>query len=177
MTARTKAQLRTQIADLFASAKVGKITAAQLREESDDEVDSFALQSALDAIEARVATLEAGGTTPVVVHTNFLGIKATDDFVIADFTVSSVAPGQQIPVSPTWPDGARRYVAFARPTSEGDFTYVYYYPLGNRNTNNQLTAWEQLADTIELGGEDHNVIVSRGALRDSARGRVVEAGG
>ena len=175
MTVRTKAELATLIADSLEDG--GSNTAAEVRTVLNDIIDSLATQAALDAVTARVATLEGGGQTPVVTHTNFLGIKATDDFVVADFTVSSVAPGQIIPGSPTWADGDRNYVAFARPTTEGDFTYVYYYPNGNRNTNNQISAWEQLADTIELGGEDHNVIVSRGALRDSARGRVVEAGG
>lgn len=111
-----------------------------------------------------------------IVHTNYLGIKATNVFVPADFTVDAVQTALTVPIAPDWPDGARRYVAYARPTSMGDFSYVYYYAAGSPNQNSQFGAWEQAVATVVLGGEDHNVLVSRGAFRDTARGRVVEAG-
>ena len=134
------------------------------------------LVASIADLAARVTALEGGGP-PVVAHRNFLGIKATNDFTAADFTVDGMDAGLVIPGAPTWPAGERRYVAYGRPASEGDFTYVYYYPAGNRNTNSQFGAWMQAVATIVLGGEPHNILISRGALRDTARGRVVEAGG
>ena len=133
------------------------------------------LVASIAALTARVVALEGGGG-PVVAHLNYLGIKATNDFVAADFTVSGMDAGLVIPGAPTWGAGDRRYVAFARPESMGDFAHLYYYPAGNRNTNDQIAAWMQAAATIVLGNEPHNVLISRGALRDTARGRVVEAG-
>ena len=114
----------------------------------------------------------------VIEHVSLLGVKATQDFVAADFTVEGDVGevALTVPGAPAWPDGARRYVAYARPESQGDFTYVYYYVAGAPNQNSQFGAWEQLADTIVLDNEEHNILVSRGALRDTARGRVVEAG-
>ena len=134
------------------------------------------LLSLITSLTARVTVLEGGGP-PVVAHLNYLGIKATSDFTAADFTVSGMDAGLVIPGAPTWPAGDRRFVAYGRPESMGDFTFVYYYPAGNRNTNSQLGAWMQAVSTIVLGGEPHNILISRGALRDTARGRVVEAGG
>ena len=134
------------------------------------------LVASIADLAARVTILEGGGP-PVISHLNFLGIKATSDFTAADFTVEGMDAGLVIPGAPNWPAGERRFIAYGRPESMGDFTFVYYYPAGNRNTNSQLGAWLQAVSTIVLGGEPHNILISRGALRDSARGRVVEAGG
>ena len=188
MVARTKDELQQEITDRLRSAKDPLITAEDVRSVLTDIVDSLAdLPSilvdttALDGIELMIDRSVSGEITiglqaETIVHRNYLGIKATNDFLAADFTVNGMTTALVVPGSPDWPDAMRRFVAYARPTSMGDFTYVYYYPAGAPNDNSQFNAWDQAVATVELGGEDHNVLVSKGAFRDTARGRVVEAG-
>ena len=112
------------------------------------------LVALITALTARVLNLE-GGWPPVVSHLNFLGIKATNDFTAADFTVQGMDAGLVIPGAPTWPAGERRFIAYGRPESMGDFGYVYYYPAGNRNTNRSASPRGSKRQylLIVLGGE------------------------
>ena len=66
-------------------------------------------------------------------------------------------------------------MAYARDASVGDYTRVYYYPDGQPNTRNQIVGWAQLAHDIIVSGEIVRVIHTRGALRDTAIGRIVDA--
>ena len=113
--------------------------------------------------------------TPAVVPvTYYLGVSADASFAPADFTVMGSAPALTVPGAPTWPDGVRRYIGYARPTSLGDYTALYYYPSGVPSTTNRITAWLQEPSTIMINGVECTVLRTRGAGRDSSRGRIVE---
>ena len=105
-----------------------------------------------------------GGMTPTVDHTSYLSFKATNTFASADFTKAGVSSGQgNVLVQPSgWT--AAGYLGFARPASVGDFTQIYIYVQGSRNTQNQITAWTQQSGTVDIGGEAHNVLVSNAQL-------------
>ena len=110
---------------------------------------------------------------PPTTYTYYLGISEDDVFDVAEFTVS----GNSVPlVVPTIPDGERRFVAYAKPASLGNFTYIYIYPSGNRATFNQIMGWNQLADTVMLGGVECYVLISSVSQGDVLSGFIVEAG-
>ena len=93
---------------------------------------------------------------------------------LTDFTVMGSARALAVPGAPTWPDGVRRYIGYARPTSLGDYTALYYYPAGVPNTTNRITAWLQEPATIMINGVECTVLRTRLSGRDSSRGRIVE---
>ena len=112
--------------------------------------------------------------TAVIPVTYYLGVSADASFAPTDFTVMGSARALAVPEAPTWPDGVRRYIGYARPTSLGDYTALYYYPAGVPNTTNRITAWLQEPATIMINGVECTVLRTRLSGRDSSRGRIVE---
>ena len=132
-------------------------------------VGSGATIEAVGSVATLTILADGGVTPPVVAHTNYLGIDDDIVWTEAEFTVSGQLSVLVIPAY----DGSM-HVCFAKPASMGDFTYVYVYG-AVRNTDNQITAWMQRAAPLEIGGEDHNLLFSIGALT-GAGGLRVEAG-
>ena len=100
--------------------------------------------------------------TPVLTHTSYL--VATPDMAIADSAeamsgTSGTGNALEAPIYT-----GSQHLAFIRPATEGDFTAVYLYARGARNTNSQLSAWTQLANPIDVGGEDHLILISNNPL-------------
>ena len=118
---------------------------------------------------------EAFTVTPVAAVVYYLAVSEDAVFAPADFTVMGSDPALIVPGDPAWPDGERRYIGYARPASLGDYTALYYYPVGIPNTFNRISAWMQESATIMINGVECTVLRSRQSGRDTSRGRIVEA--
>ena len=105
-------------------------------------------------------------------HTSYLGLGDDAAFTATEFTVS----GQGGLVVPAIGAGETRHIAYARPASLGNFTFVYMYPTGARDTQNRISAWTQQADLVVLGGIPQVVLYSNAAQSPDASGMVIEAG-
>ena len=62
MAVRTKSALTSQVTSLFASGKTPRISAADARSILQDLIDSLSFDTAVDALETRIADLEAAGS-------------------------------------------------------------------------------------------------------------------
>ena len=118
------------------------------------------------------ATGVAPPPTPTV-YTYYLGLRSDSAFVPADFAISGTDEALTVAGIPA---GERRHIGYARPASLGNFSYVYLYTAGSRNTINQIGAWTQLHTAVTLGGVDCHILYSSITLDDSANGFIVEAG-
>ena len=108
------------------------------------------------------------GPGPSPTHTSYVGLSADRVPTEAEAKAGTTGTGNALAV-PAYPGGTETtYVFYAAPASEGDFTAVYLYPDGSRNTQSQITAWEQLAATLDIDGVAHNVLMSRSTLRGAA---------
>ena len=108
--------------------------------------------------------------TPTPTHTSYLAVSADTTFTEAEALAGTSGTGNALAV----PDyNGSMHVGFIRPASEGDFTAVYIYTSGARNTQNQLTSWAQATAVLDVGGEDHNVLYSLDPLT-GASGLIVE---
>ena len=65
------------------------------------------------------------------------------------------------------------YAAFARPTSAGTISELYFYADGAGRGNNQIGAWTIETAALDIGGEDHYVISSNNILTAIAGIQVV----
>ena len=55
------------------------------------------------------------------------------------------------------------FAAFARPTSAGTITELYWYADGAGRGNNQIGGWTVESTPLDISGEDHYVVRSNGA--------------
>ena len=104
----------------------------------------------------------------------WLGLSEDEAITPEELTVTSNASNAL--VVPDIPQGQRRYIVFGKPADQGAFSFVHYYPDGFRDPSNVLRAWRELPSTVEKNGETLRLLITRGAYRDTASGRVVEAG-
>ena len=101
------------------------------------------------------------GSTPAPSHTSYVAISVDDMFTEAEFLAGMSGVGNALTV----PDyTGTRYVAFARPTSVGEITEVYFYAEGAGQGNNQIGAWTVLTAALSISGEDHYIIRSNNSL-------------
>ena len=125
----------------------------------------------------RVASASAvtiGLTSPAVTHLNYAGLSADAAAAASEFTVSGMDHALMVPTIPT---GTTRYIIYAKPESEGPFTFAYWYVPGSPNAVNVYgTSFVDGAGTITLGGEAHTWIRSRVPLPPLSGGRVLDAG-
>ena len=121
---------------------------------------------------------DMSGGDPVVETGVWLGISEDDAFVPAEFTAAAdlvtVPHGLVVPEA-GWPDGERRFVAYARAASLGDFSFVHVSSQQIASDVNQILGWEQ-GGPLDLDGVPHLFLRTRGALNDRTRGLVIEAG-
>ena len=112
---------------------------------------------------AYVDAAVAGTSPPVTTHTSYLASTAyaNDMITAAEIDAGQSGAGNAL-AAVVWQGMLR--LAFLRPASEGDFSAVYLYAMGARTTNNQIGAWTQLADEIDIGGEGHLVLLSNNPL-------------
>ena len=120
-----------------------------------------------------------GGGTPPPPPTptrRYLLVSTDRDFAAAE-VVSGPADGRVVAIpADAVPDGQRRYIGVARPATEGTFDSVFIYATGNRNTLNQIAAWQNQAATLELEtGVQFQVLGSVVSQRSSINGFNVEA--
>ena len=114
-------------------------------------------------------------STPAVTHENYAGVAVSATPTAAEFTESGTTVDLEL-ANALWPAGTSRYLVYAKPEAQGAFSYAYYYPSGNRNTQNVLgTSFETGTGTITLGGEAHLWIRSRAAFPRPSGDRVIEA--
>ena len=136
------------------------------------------VQFAANALTFRFETSEGEPIDPgvPVATRRYLLISPDENFEVNE-VVGQVYQGAVATIPPdAIPVGERRYVAVARPAGEGEFETVYYYQPGQRNENNQINAWENIARMLDLElGTPFRLLRSRVSLRDTANGRVVEA--
>ena len=130
-------------------------------------------QAARERLEA-VAQASAVTTLPPVSDVYHLLVSEDDTFTLAEVVVSDHTRALTLPEG-TIPAGESRYLAYARPASEGDYTYLYLYPPGARNTHNQIVGWEE-GDTLQIGSVDCLLLQTRIQYSDVANGTVFEAG-
>ena len=100
-------------------------------------------------------------TPPPATHTSYTATGADATFTEAEFLAGTSGTGNSVNVA-DW-TGAL-YAAFARPTSAGTITELYFYAQGAGRGNNQIGGWTVEAATLSISGEDHYVIRSNGAL-------------
>ena len=110
------------------------------------------------------------GATPAPTHASYVGVGDDTTWTAAEALAGTPGMGNAL-ATPSY-SGAM-HVAFYRPASEGDFTSVYIYESGMPNTQNQISAWTQAPGTVDVAGEDHNVLYSTAALT-GAGGFIVE---
>ena len=110
------------------------------------------------------------GASPTPTHTSYINVKADTVPTAANAQAGEDFIGNSGPI-PAY--AGSMHVLFYRPASEGDFTAVYIYQSGSPNTQNQISAWTQAAATVDVGGEDHNVLYS-GDVLTGAGGFIVE---
>ena len=135
------------------SDEANKIWMADAREES----------GVITIIRNHIDTVVVG-STPEPTHTSYVGTSPDTAISSAEATGGTSGTGNALAI-PAYTGS--RHVFFARPVSVGDFTAVYIYEDGSRNTQNQISAWTQVATVLNIGGEDHNVIYSNAALTGS----------
>ena len=107
---------------------------------------------------------------PPATHSSYINVKADTVPTEVNALAGETFVGNAGPI-PAY--AGAMHVLFYRPTSEGDFTAVYLYQDGSPNTQNQISAWTQAAATVDVGGEDHNVLYSIDVLT-GAGGFIVE---
>ena len=112
--------------------------------------------------------------TPAPAGPYYLLASEDRTFSVAEVAVSGSTRALTLPAG-TIPDGEARYLAYARPVSEGAYTYVYFYQPGSRNTHNQIAGWDDGA-VVKIAGTDHRLIETRIQYSDVANGTVFEAG-
>ena len=95
MTVRTKQGLAAEYGTLFPTAGDPKIIATELRSYMQDLIDSLATQAALDALAARVTSLEGGGGGPAS-HSLYVGWS--DDRLIATADLTAAADADDVSV-------------------------------------------------------------------------------
>ena len=111
--------------------------------------------------------------TPTVV-TRYL-LASTDDVFSAHEVIehSDTETALTIPAG-TIPAGERRFIAYGRPASMGDYDHVYFYPAGHENTRSQLGGWQQ-GPNIDIAGVSVRLLRTRGGYADNANTRIVDA--
>ena len=114
-------------------------------------------------------TARASDVIPAAIEYRF-GIKATADFVAADFTQESAIGQFVIPGAPDWPDGEGRYMGFAKPLASGPLIRISNTPGGA----NFIIAWQQQATNVQINGVEYGVWVSRGPQSPLTRGSTYE---
>lgn len=127
--------------------------------------------------------MSLAGASQDVFH---VALKATDDFAAEDFTTQS--KGVVIPL-PVDFQTKGVYVAYARPSRLGNFSFVYLYQPGQREVRtdvdgighwrpvNVISQWVQPDYEVTLRGELYTIIHSRDPIMIGAESRMVEAGG
>ena len=100
---------------------------------------------------------------PPATHTSYTATGADQAFTEAEFTGSAGNSGVGNALALTDWTGTQ-YAAFARPTSAGAITELYFYAQGAGRGNNQVGAWTVQAATLSIGGEDHYVVYSNNEL-------------
>lgn len=112
-----------------------------------------------DAHLATKAYVDGSMSTPG--HTSYCATSADAAFTEAEFTGGNSGQGNVLTV-PTYTESM--YVGFARPTSAGAISQIYFYAQGAGRGNNQIGAWTVEATELDIGGENHYVIRSNGPL-------------
>ena len=103
-------------------------------------------------------------------------LLASEDETFSQLEVVASGVQRAVAIPPnTIPPGGTRYIAYALPATEPEPDYVYYYLAGARDEQNHINAFEH-ADNLDIAGVRHRIIRTRGAWRDTANGRVIEAG-
>ena len=112
--------------------------------------------------------------TPTVV-TRYLLASEDDVFSTPEVIEhSETETALQIPAG-TVPAGERRFMAYGRPATLGDYDHVYFYPVGHANTLNQIGAWQQ-GPNLTIAGVSVRLLRARVSYSDVANGSIVEAG-
>ena len=161
---------------------LGRAASISTEQNPDASGNGDDLQTVINDLLMRVGQLERGEEpTRTTAGTYWLGISEDATITAAELTVSS--DSQYALVVPSIAQGQRRYIAYARPASEGAFTYVYYYVQGDRDTTNRINAWQPVSGVVTKDGVDLTVIITRAAYRGPIGDlttpntvRVVEAG-
>ena len=113
-------------------------------------------------VEGVVATLMLAGSVVVPpTHTSYVAVSEDAVITESEALAGTSGTGNALAV-PDFIDPS--FVAFLRPVSQGIFTAVYLYAEGARNTQNQITAWTQQAAPLDVGGEDHYILITNGPL-------------
>ena len=168
MAVRTLAELKAQIAALWADNDNEEISEADLRSVGDDIADSVAYQAALTLLTARVAILE-GYHVHVGDHTRYFGWS--DDRVIetADLTAAAESDDNSGVLPARTANG---YLFFAVPENIG-----FPASVSINNGPNQIAAFEELADTVDDdGGVAHLIGVTRRLQGPAVAGDPIELG-
>ena len=114
---------------------------------------SIEKQTGLGSVTHSHFTLSSGGGTPTFpdAFETFVAVKETNDFVEADFSVSSMSVFLTLPVYTE-----ARYVAVAYPREAHVLDYI---ELGFEGVN-QFSSFTQLGSTIMINSIEYNVFVS-----------------
>ena len=120
---------------------------------------------------------DMGGGDPVDTRV-WLGISEDASFAPSEFIAAAdldvLDHGLVVPAD-AWPAGERRFVAYARAASRGDFSFVHVASRQIASNVNQILGWDQ-GGPIDLDGLSCLFLRTRGALNDQTRGLVIEAG-
>ena len=106
-----------------------------------------------------------GLVNPVQTHTNYIAISEDDAFTPGEFTTDATG-NESMTTALVVPDFAAvsRYIAIAVPDVEGDITDI------TQSGVSIFGAWERIAGTIAIGGEDHKVWRTTDTQNDLASG-------
>ena len=158
-TLRTDDELKDFITDVIECAVVAKagggIEVTRVNQPRPDP----------DLIELSLSGVGSGASVP-----RYAAVSINSDFTAAEFLAGSTSRTRSLTV-PAWPDGQTRYVAVAYPETEGDLDSVTY----DASDNNQVGAWEQLAD-VTIAAVDCHVYRLYGQAYDAFRGTVINLG-
>ena len=114
--------------------------------------------------------------TPITTTTTRYLLASEDDTFTAPEVILTDTSGDtalQIP-SDAIPDGETRFIAYARPASLGDYVTVYFYPDGHPSTRDVLAGYD-IGPDLDLAGVSCRLLRSKGAYRDNANTRLIDA--
>ena len=94
-------------------------------------------------------------------HQSYIIVKDTPVVTLADVMAATGFTGNAGPV-PAYT--GQKYAMFVRPEDQGGFQAVYLYAENHPNTQNQIGAWNQQPDALEIEGTRHLILAPDGPL-------------
>ena len=114
-------------------------------------------------------------TPPTPTVTRYLLVSTDATFTALEVVVTDTSGDTDLQVpSDAIPAGETRFLAYARPASLGDYVSVYYYPDGHANTRDVLAGYN-IGPDIDIAGVSCRLLRSKGAYRDTANDRIMDA--